>query len=414
MKRVSRLFFLLLAVSILANSAIYSQSVTMGPISQTTFCTGDSIIVNFTATGSFGKNNLFTLQLSDPTGSFQTAFTSIASIKDSIGGSLSISSPIPSVPASSQYRVRVVSIVPYQTSNDNGTDIKICTRPNLAGIEINGGTMYSVNQPMSFRSDQVQDAITTWKLGPDASPDSGGGAIFGAVFSTGGDKFVTITITSQCGCSFTGTYTFHVYDCSKPIIPKDVIIIDKDTTIWEPRFSAYWVNPTAILELTSADHDTVFAEPGATIKSSVHCHSNIYYLKSGASVQGYDDGDNICLYAAGSSGGPSVYGNMLCPDLNFDYSEAPNNPNVSSVANKLQAISISVVPNPTTGVISIQGAPSNDLNVSVLNLLGETVMELKNLQSPDFKLDLSKLVAGTYYIRFSSANSVVTKMVVRE
>ena len=34
--------------------------------------------------------------------------------------------------------------------------------------------------------------------------------------------------------------------------------------------------------------------------------------------------------------------------------------------------------------------------------------------APDFTLDLSKLIPGIYYIRFSSANSVVTKKVVRE
>ena len=71
--------------------------------------------------------------------------------------------------------------------------------------------------------------------------------------------------------------------------------------------------------------------------------------------------------------------------------------------------SIMVFPNPTTGIVSVQTAPLNNLNVSAFNLLGETVMEQKNLHSPDFTLDLSKLVPGTYYIRFSSANSVVTK-----
>ena len=79
-----------------------------------------------------------------------------------------------------------------------------------------------------------------------------------------------------------------------------------------------------------------------------------------------------------------------------------------------QSPELSLYPNPTTGIVSIQGAPSNDLNISVLNLLGETVMEQKNLQSlPDLTLDLSKLVPGTYYIRFSSANSMVTKKIIK-
>lgn len=76
--------------------------------------------------------------------------------------------------------------------------------------------------------------------------------------------------------------------------------------------------------------------------------------------------------------------------------------------------SITLVPNPTNGVMNVEGATSNIVSMVVMNILGETVMELKNLHSPDFTLDLSNLVAGIYYVRFSSANSVVTKKVVRQ
>jgi N-acetylneuraminic acid mutarotase len=76
--------------------------------------------------------------------------------------------------------------------------------------------------------------------------------------------------------------------------------------------------------------------------------------------------------------------------------------------------SISLSPNPTTRIIAVQNVPSNMMNVIVVNILGETVMDLKNLHTPDFTLDLSKLVRGTYYIRFVSPNSVVSKMVVRD
>jgi hypothetical protein len=75
---------------------------------------------------------------------------------------------------------------------------------------------------------------------------------------------------------------------------------------------------------------------------------------------------------------------------------------------------ISIYPNPTNGIITIDNNSENIMSISVMNILGETVIELKNLHSLEFILDLSKLVRGTYYVRFASANSVVTKMVVRE
>jgi hypothetical protein len=88
--------------------------------------------------------------------------------------------------------------------------------------------------------------------------------------------------------------------------------------------------------------------------------------------------------------------------------------NNSVSASKLTNVKFGIYPNPTNDIIRIEGMLPDIKSIAVMNLLGETVMEQKNLHSPDFTLDLSKLVPGTYYIRFSSANSVVTKMVVRE
>ena len=65
-------------------------------------------------------------------------------------------------------------------------------------------------------------------------------------------------------------------------------------------------------------------------------------------------------------------------------------------------------------MISVQGLPADNITVSVFTILGKTVMVQKNPPDPDFTLDLSKLAPGTYYIRFASANSVVTKKIVRE
>ncbi|MFI5263405.1 MAG: T9SS type A sorting domain-containing protein [Candidatus Kapaibacterium sp.] len=70
-------------------------------------------------------------------------------------------------------------------------------------------------------------------------------------------------------------------------------------------------------------------------------------------------------------------------------------------------------PNPTMDLLKAR-ATSNIEKVDILNILGETVMQQKNISSQDFTLDLSKLLPGTYFIRFTSANSVVMKKVIRE
>jgi hypothetical protein len=125
----------------------------------------------------------------------------------------------------------------------------------------------------------------------------------------------------------------------------------------------------------------------------------------------FGDGANI----KAASNGTSDF-TLNCPTLDFDYSNAPPNPAhpSASVKNDLASVPFTLSPNPTGGMLSVQGLPLDDITVSIFNTLGETVMEQKNPPSSDLTLDLSKFVPGTYYIRFSSANSVVTKMVVRE
>jgi hypothetical protein len=74
---------------------------------------------------------------------------------------------------------------------------------------------------------------------------------------------------------------------------------------------------------------------------------------------------------------------------------------------------VSIYPNPTTDIIKAH-ASSNIENIDIQNILGESVMQLKNIHDHDFTLDLSKLVPGTYFIKFVSGSSVVTKKVIRE
>ncbi len=74
---------------------------------------------------------------------------------------------------------------------------------------------------------------------------------------------------------------------------------------------------------------------------------------------------------------------------------------------------LNIWPNPTTGIITVVGIPM-DAHIGIFDVLGKSVIELKNPSSKELTIDISKFVPGTYYIRFFSPSSVVTKMVVRE
>ena len=412
----------------LTSGSVNAQSVSILPISRTSFCAGDSIAVSFTVTGFFGHRNAFTLQLSDPTGSFSN-FQNIGSLVDTLPGTFTINTTIPVILSSSaQYRFRILAAIPYITSADNGSDIAITARPNVGfNVSIRAG---STGTPITFDAytDPIESPGTAfWDFGSGATPatattnaivttdpyDHSISTSFSqsVTYSTPGHKTVTLTVVNPAGCSSKSvTYEkLSIYDCSNPSIPHDAIVINSDTTLTGSGVN-YWINP-GFKVLFQGDYDTIFAEPGSTLTNPF---ISILYLKPG-SVYIANPGENNVIFGDGANINTSPEDFTLhCPSLDFDYTNAP--PNAAHPADGVAATSvtpITISPNPTRGIISIQGAPSNDLNISVMNLLGETIMQLKNPHSPDFTLDLSKLVAGTYYIRFSSANSVVTRVIIK-
>lgn len=112
-QKTKSLLILLLFFISFSNS--YGQSITTGTVSPYLVCLGNTINVPFVATGNFNQNDFFRVQLSNTTGGFSTS-TTIASVEitNPINGTFSgsITATIPTtIPASTQYRVRVVYVV---------------------------------------------------------------------------------------------------------------------------------------------------------------------------------------------------------------------------------------------------------------------------------------------------------------
>ncbi len=405
---------------------VRAQTVTIGAIPGSHFCAGDSIAISFTAAGFFGHKNVFTLQLSDTTGSFSNGFQNLASLADTLPGTFTIHTTLP-YSEGTHYRFRIMAAVPYTTSADNGSDLTIgaaywlmsygADGPGTTGIPI---TFYVTDDLMDPR--RTIDYTVHWDFGAGATPATAtvnarvpqSTIKSTATYSTPGHKIATLRYSGSGGClsKNTDTVRFDIFDCSSPSLPHDAIVVNSDTMAAESS-KTYWVNPG--FTLSFADSDTIFAEPGSTIGGPHNC---VIYLKPGAVFNSSRHaGGNSVIFGNGASVNyqPSDF-TMNCRTFDFDYSTAP--PNVfhptSSVKSDLNSVPITLSPNPTNGMLSVQGLPSGDVTVSVYNALGETVMMRKNPPASEFTLDLSKLLAGTYYIRFSSANSVITKKVIRE
>ncbi len=111
------------------NCGVISNTITIDAISSLTYgvdCTsGDNGTVDITTTDVFTAGNIYTVELSDASGSF-AAPTTIGTLASTSNGPLNINFTIPQATAAgSGYRIRVISSTPAVTSADNGSNIII-------------------------------------------------------------------------------------------------------------------------------------------------------------------------------------------------------------------------------------------------------------------------------------------------
>ncbi len=108
-----------------------TPTITTGTISPTTYCSGSSVNVPFTITGTFTSGNVFTAQLSNASGSFASP-VSIGTLSGTTSGTISATIPTATT-AGNGYRIRVVSSNPVVTGSNNGTNITINSIPTIIG-----------------------------------------------------------------------------------------------------------------------------------------------------------------------------------------------------------------------------------------------------------------------------------------
>jgi hypothetical protein len=426
--RISSMVFFICILGLAAGS-VNAQSVSMLPLTKTSFCAGDSISVSFTVSGVFGPGNAFILQLSDTTGSFTNGFQSLGTLFDTLPGTFVITTAIiGDVFSSARYRLRIIAANPYFYNPNNTIRITIGTGPGgfyfnnyqTGGVKGTSITFTASTESLHYSGD-MQD-IAYWDFGSGATPakatttfieDHVLGFSQDATYSTTGDKTVTLTIVSPSGCSDNSqTYNLHIYDCTFPSVPPDAIVIDSNATA-EPN-KTYWVNPGFTLKLN--DRDTIFAEPGSTI-SERGVNYSVLYMKHGSVLNLPKGGLNSVIFGDGASINTSsndVF-TLNCPNLDFDYTNAPPNKTVlGGVHEDITTAPITLSPNPTRGIVSVDNAPLNLLNVSVINVLGVIQTEIAKPNASNFQIDLTTLPSGTYYVRFVMPGMVVTKKIIRE
>ncbi len=478
MKKISTILTVFCALVLLAAPrAPHAQTINLDSLSGTTFCAGDPISVTFTATGTWGHKNAFTLQLSNDSGSFADGFTNLGSLQDTIPGTFNIVSSLPlniinkstqitrkeslgeklaydttieqtqrdslghpieawdtvydsqyvdiaiytyDTSLGTRYRVRVISAYPPMASADNGTDLMIGAY--VWPFKIASYNPLAVGIPNKFRLTENSGA-SYWNFGDDATPsrDTTGAGFAFTTYSTSGPKMVTATDVAAGGCSATDTFYTYAYGCGAMAIPNDAIVISNDTSFLGDTVSrTFWINPGVTVTGMGGGTtpDTLFVEAGATVIDP----TGLVYLKPNASAV-CDYAYGLIIYDSASVTGDAAnlanWTLLDCTDLSFDYTNAPPNSIMHINENESVAIAntaleqIALSPNPTNGIVAVEGVPVS-AQVQVMNVLGVAVQQMARTMESDLTIDLSTLAAGTYYVRIASGNGITTKKVVKE
>ena len=106
----------------------------------------------------------------------------------------------------------------------------------------------------------------------------------------------------------------------------------------------------------------------------------------------------------GISPSPNKY--MLIDDLYIDFNTTGLQEHLSA-----ERFSLSVTPNPSTGIITVTTGIEHPYTVCVYNLLGIKI--LQKMISSDGTLDLTSLPEGTYFISADNGTDRITKRIVK-
>jgi PKD repeat protein len=164
------------------NFALSTQSL---PVSS--FCPGDTVQVDYTATGPWCSGNIYYAEISDAAGSFASPDT-IGMVADTTSGF--ITGIIPgSLPPGVGYRIRVVGGQPILAGTDNGSDLQLLDAPNASF------TFIQSNATVNF-TNSSSTGTYLWDFG-DGDTSSATNPVHD--YPASNSYTVTLIVTNACG-----------------------------------------------------------------------------------------------------------------------------------------------------------------------------------------------------------------------
>ena len=204
-------------------------SIATGAIAASTFCAGASINVPFTSAGTFNSGNTYTVELSDPTGSFVNP-VNIGSL-NATGNSGTISATIPFDAAEGTgYRVRVVSSNLVSFGSDNGADLTILSNSAITSVTSNQNNLCP-NTPVELTANGATagtGATLTWFDGPTGTGNNLGNSNPLTITPTGTTTYYA-RLAGTCN-TVEQSVTVNVGDIADPVAVTQNITVQLDAS----------------------------------------------------------------------------------------------------------------------------------------------------------------------------------------
>lgn len=212
-----------------SNNEVVANEITCS-VASTSFCSGTSVTVTFTASGTYASGNVFTAQLSNAAGSF-TSPVNIGTLTATMSGTISATIP-GNTTYGTGYRIRVMALNPSTIGVDNGVNITLY--PNITPTFPTFPPFCS-GSTMPVLPTTSPDGITgTWS--PSTISD-----MITATYTftpTIGQCATTTTLTITVNPKVTPTFTPIAPICSgTPLSPLPTTSINGITGTWSPALN---------------------------------------------------------------------------------------------------------------------------------------------------------------------------------
>ncbi len=276
-------------VSVTVQPPVVTNTVTTTGPASGTYCAGSPIYVDFTTTGTFAANNVFTAQLSDANGSFASPVT-IGTANGPGAGSGQIGGPIPvGTPAGTGYLVRILS-----------------SNPNLIGTTSGPLTVSATAFTWVGGADSNWNNPANWSCGvvpgqnDDVTINPGGNS---PVVGVGGGVVRSITINLNTTLTVNATFTVWGNVVNHGTIGAG----SGSGWVWAGTGGSWTVSGSGVYNFWNV---TVNNTVNLTINQNINVRGNI--ANGGTLTQPW----NYYLYYYGPgtiSGNPSTWGTFYVP-----------------------------------------------------------------------------------------------------